>query len=48
MSYDFKKDATTPTDLSDNLWTRYDEYSTKFDIAVLDDENTPDDSLILY
>lgn len=45
MSYDYTYPDSTPRDLSDNLWTRYEQYSTKFCLAVWDDaQNTNTDT----
>lgn len=35
-SYDNTYPDDTKLDLSDNLWTSYEEYSKKFELAILD------------
>jgi hypothetical protein len=36
-SYDNTYPDDTPTDLEDNLWRSYEEYSLKFNLGIWDD-----------
>jgi len=47
-SYDNAYPDDTEQDLSDNLWTSYEEYSKKFELAVRDEEGTSNSDSIYY
>lgn len=47
-SRDYTYPDSTETDLSDNLWTRYEKYSKKFDIGVWDEAGTTNSDTNAY
>lgn len=47
-SYDNSYPDDTLLDLSDNLWTAYEEYSKKFELAVLDEAGASNADATLF